>query len=344
MSPRPTALFEACVQAGIRRVVHLSAIGADANGPTAFSRTKAESEAQLATFDLDWVILRPAVVLAPVAHGGTALLRAIAAFPLVTPLVRGDSRVQIVGIDDVTDTVSRSVWPDAPSRVTWDLAHPQARPLAEVVLAIRDRLGFPPRRVVNMPPFLERIASGIADGLGWLGWRSPARSTAIAQLAAGMHGDPGPWLAATGHRPQDLPDILAGWPAGIQDRWFARLYLLKPLALAGLAVFWIGTGLVALGPGWGRGVGALLEAGLSTDVAAAMTVAGAVTDIVLGLGLVFNKTARAALLFMLLVTAAYLVLGSWFTPWLWSDPLGPLLKTAPIVIANLFALATIDER
>jgi hypothetical protein len=87
-----------------------------------------------------------------------------------------------------------------------------------------------------------------------------------------------------------------------------------------------------------------LQASLSRDLSAAMTVAGAITDIVLGLGLIFNKTARSALLFMLLVTAAYLVLGSWLTPWLWTDPLGPLLKTMPIVLANLFALAIIDER
>src|SRR5262245_32996943 len=37
------ALFDACAQAGIRRVVHISAIGASAEGPTAFARTKAQA-------------------------------------------------------------------------------------------------------------------------------------------------------------------------------------------------------------------------------------------------------------------------------------------------------------
>ena len=81
------ALFDACRQAGIRRVVHISAIGAERDGPTGFSRTKAAAEAHLAALDLDWVILRPGLVLAPEVHGGTAMLRALAAFPLVTPLV-----------------------------------------------------------------------------------------------------------------------------------------------------------------------------------------------------------------------------------------------------------------
>src|SRR5262244_3173351 len=38
------ALFDACVRAGIRRVVHVSAIGADAAGPTPFARTKARAD------------------------------------------------------------------------------------------------------------------------------------------------------------------------------------------------------------------------------------------------------------------------------------------------------------
>ena len=48
-----------------------------------FSRTKAQSEAYLAQLDLDGVILRPALVLAPAAYGGTAMLRGLAGLPWV---------------------------------------------------------------------------------------------------------------------------------------------------------------------------------------------------------------------------------------------------------------------
>ena len=43
-----------------------------------------------------------------------------------------------------------------------------------------------------------RLVSAAADAIGWLGWRSPARSTAMAQLTAGVIGDPAAWIAATG--------------------------------------------------------------------------------------------------------------------------------------------------
>src|SRR5688500_7970992 len=55
----PRALFEACEAAGVRRVVHLSAIGVDRGTPSAFSRTKLEGDEGLMARDLDWVILRP---------------------------------------------------------------------------------------------------------------------------------------------------------------------------------------------------------------------------------------------------------------------------------------------
>src|SRR5258705_190920 len=57
------ALFEACLKLGIRRVIHVSAIGASDVGATKFSRTKAAADMFLARLDLDWVILRPALAL-----------------------------------------------------------------------------------------------------------------------------------------------------------------------------------------------------------------------------------------------------------------------------------------
>ncbi|ACL62423.1 NAD(P)H-binding protein [Methylobacterium nodulans] len=77
------ALFLACEAAGIRRVVQISAVGASPSATTAFMRTQAEADGTLSRLDLDWTILRPGLVLAPAAYGGTALLRALASIPVV---------------------------------------------------------------------------------------------------------------------------------------------------------------------------------------------------------------------------------------------------------------------
>ncbi len=338
------ALFEACEAAGISRVVHVSAIGAEPDAPTEFARSKAVAEAGLAKRDLDWAILRPALVLSPLAYGGTALLRGIAAFPFATPLIAGNAQMQIVDIDDLAETVALCLRPDAPSKVRWDIAHPHVHSLGAIVAALTGWLGLRPRPFLDLPDWFGRLVSRAADALGWLGWRSPARSTAIAQLSAGVVGDPAPWMAATGIEPADLATTLARHPAGVEERWFARLYLLKPIAVGGLALFWIATGLNALGPGWDAALGHLAAAGFSSAPATATLVAGSLFDVTMGLLLLQQRTARPALLVMLAATALYLIVGTVTAPGLWVDPLGPYLKIVPMLLATLFTLAIIDER
>jgi uncharacterized protein YbjT (DUF2867 family) len=338
------ALFEACARTGIRRVIHISAVGATAAGPTEFARSKGAAEDRLAALDLDWVILRPALVLSPMAYGGTAMLRALAALPGIVAIVGADSRLQVVASDDVARTVAFCLAPGAPARVRWDLAHPQLLTLAEIVAALRQWLGLRSARIVCIPPFLGRVIAGTADVLGWLGWRSPARSTALVMLAAGVVGEPAPWIAATGRAPMSLAQILAAQPASVQDRWFARLYPLKPLAIAGLALFWLASGIIGLGPGRTAAMALLSDAGVPNPIAAVAEIGGSLADIALGIAVTMRASARAALYGMLVVTGLYVVAASVLVPGLWLDPLGPLVKALPVVLASLFTLAILDER
>jgi len=337
------ALFDACVRTGVKRIVHVSAIGASPEGPSAFSRTKAAAEAHLQRLALDWVILRPALVLGAAAYGGTALLRGIAAFPGIVPVIAADSRIQVLSLDDLAETVAWSLKPGAPSRVVWDVAHPQVHALAALVLAMRGWLGFAPCRVLRLPDGAGRVVAAIADASGWLGWRSPARSTAFAQLSAGVVGDPAAWMAATGVRPKSLNEILAARPASVQDRWFARLYLLKPLAVVGLAAMAIGSGAAQLAS---RRNGAAATADASMTAFTLHTVAGlvyGVLAILVGLGLLARTTARPALMALVVLALVHVVDGG---PGSWSLGHLPLaaISAIPIVLAALLTLAIADER
>jgi uncharacterized protein YbjT (DUF2867 family) len=339
-----TALFAACERAGVRRVVHISAIGASRSAPTLFARSKAEAEDDLMGRYLDWAILRPGLVLAPAVYGGTAMLRGLAGLPLVTPLIEPDARLQVVSVDDVAETVALCLQPKAKLNVKWDVAHPQVHTLGTIVAALRGWLGFPPRRLIRVPRALGVMIAACADVLGYLGWRSPARSTALRQLAAGVIGESTPWIAATGIKPKSFDDILAQQPSSVADRWFARLYLLKPLAIAGLALFWLLTGMISLGPGRAAAISHLTAAGFSPAVAGPILVAGSFFDYLLGIALLVRVLTRPVLLVMLAATAIYLAVGSVLAPQLWLDPLGPFLKIIPVLLATLFTLAILDER
>lgn len=62
-------LYTACESAGVRRVILFSAIGTTRDAPSEFSRTKREGEAILMARDLDWVVLRPSIVVGRAAYG-----------------------------------------------------------------------------------------------------------------------------------------------------------------------------------------------------------------------------------------------------------------------------------
>ena len=134
----------------MRRVIHLSAIGVDRETPSEFSRTKAVDDKILMATGLDWVILRPSVVMGRGAYGGSALFRGLAALPVI-PRVPDAGPLQVVHLDDVVVTILWSLRPDAPARIALELAGPERLAFDDVVAAFRQWLGCMPARRVTCP-------------------------------------------------------------------------------------------------------------------------------------------------------------------------------------------------
>ena len=336
------ALFAACEQAGVRRVIHVSALGVE-RAATEFSHSKLQGDETLRARNLDWVILRPSVVVGRAAYGGSAQLRALAALPIL-PLLPGTGLLQVVYLDDLTRTILFFLKPDAPARMVLDIVGPQRLSLSEIVAAYRAWLGFRPARTVALPPWLAGLMFRLGDAVSWLGWRPPMRTTAQREMSHGNTGDPGRWTHLTGIRPQQLADALRAESASVQEHWFAKLYFLKALGLVIFALFWIGTGLLSLGPGFTIGKGLLEEGGAAPWLASLGVIAGALADIAIGVGIAVRRTARRALYAALAISLLYLIVGTILVPRLWGDPLGPMLKIFPIMVLNLMLLAVLDDR
>ncbi|MFN3537800.1 MAG: SDR family oxidoreductase [Brevundimonas sp.] len=336
-------LLKGCAAAGIKRYVHISAAGLAEDRTTAFNRTKLAGEAAVRASGLNWIILRPGLVLAPTAYGGSALLRALAAFPFAIPAAWPERVVQVIGMTDLGRAVEAALRPDAPRSLIVDVLHEERLPLGDLLRRLRRWLGHAPAPVLTVPGGLARLSGRGADALGWLGWRSPMRTASLAQLRMGVTGD---GVAAERHlgvAPGSLDAILNAGPAGVQDRWFAGLYLMKPALIGILAVFWFVSGVIGL-VARDSAEAVLIAAGLSDDFSRAAVVGGSFADLALGAAVLFRPWTRPALWGMIAVTAAYLMGATVFRPDLWLDPLGPLLKTLPAAVLALVALAILDER
>jgi hypothetical protein len=213
----------------------------------------------------------------------------------------------------------------------------------EVIAAFRTRFGGP-RPLLRLPAWLMSLGALAGDLAAWLGWSPPIRTTALKELRRGVTGDAGGWSAATGIEPASLAAALAAIPASVQESWFARLYLAKPLVIGGLALFWLISGGVALGPGHRAAVAVLTAQSTPLGWAAGLTIATALADVAIGLGIAFRRSCRAALLAGLALAIGYLLAASVIAPQLWADPLGPLVKIGPILVLMLVALAILPER
>jgi hypothetical protein len=322
--------------------------GDTADDHTAFSVTKRRAERMIADSGLSHVILRPGFVFAPATYGGSALLRALATTPFDLPAGLAERPFRTVGVADITATVAHLArrWREgrAPLAVTWDLLSPRAETLGWVLSQLRNWLGLAPRWRITLPLPLLKLGALGGDAVSWLGWRPPIRTTALAELQRGMEGDPRPWLAETGIAPRPLPDVLRQRPPGVQENWFARLYLLKAALLAGLVIFWCASAAIALGPAYAEAVAILTSHGFAAGPAHVATIAGSVMDFSVGIAIAFRRTSRWGLRAGIAVSLFYMVSAAILTPDLWVEPLGALVKTFPAIILMMVGLAIADER
>nr|MBA2402676.1 NAD(P)H-binding protein [Bradyrhizobium sp.] len=215
------------------RFVHISIPGTADEDRTAFSTTKREAERLIAASGIPYAILRPGFVVAPAAYGGSAMLRALAAFPLQLPGDESATPFQPVAVEDISATIgwlaARDIGDASANAVTWDLMQPQPITLGNVIDQFRWSFGTSRWPRITLPGFLLNLGARAGDLANRLGWMPPMRSTAIAELRRGVTGDPAGWMEATGIVPKTLAQAVGGHAATIQDKWFARLFLVKAL-------------------------------------------------------------------------------------------------------------------
>ncbi len=333
------SLYEAAKAVGGRRIVQISARTDGVASGLPFLATKRRADEALAASGLPFVILRPALVIGRNAHGGTALLRSLSSFPGLLPLIHAESPVETVSLDDVATAVSLVVDGTIPAGSDLDLAAEQTMTLSDLVQHHRTWLGLPAARVIALPPPLTRPVAWAADLAGRLGWRSPLRSTAMTVMSEGVRSTR---AKPAGLVLADAAETLAAYPSGVQDLWFARLYLLKPVVILTLSLFWLLSGLIPLLDV--KAAAAHFPPAIPVSFALAMTVATCLLDILLGSAVLIRPHARKAMLAMIVTSLAYLAGGTLLEPQLWLDPLGVLVKVLPSITLTLVSLAILDER
>ncbi|WP_257167663.1 SDR family oxidoreductase [Bradyrhizobium sp. SRS-191] len=330
------------------RLIHISIPGTADEDHTAFATTKREAERLIAASGIPHAILRPGFVIAPSAYGGSAMLRALAAFPVDLPAKDAATPFQPVDVADIAATIAwlaaRRLDEDATRAVSWDLMQPEPVTLGDVIAAFRRSFGTTKWPRITVPEPLVDLGAVAGDLSSLLGWMPPMRRTAIAELRRGVRGDPAPWIAATGIAPTQLCEAVSAQGATIQDKWFARLFLIKALIIASLVLFWVASGSIALFISFPATTAILTTRGWPEGFAISFAAITSMMDISVGVLIAFRKTAVFGLAAGIFVSLGYMLGCAVLTPDLWLEPLGALVKTGPAIVLMLVALMMMDNR
>ncbi|WP_050985694.1 NAD-dependent epimerase/dehydratase family protein [Rubrivivax gelatinosus] len=175
----PVALFEACAAAGVRRVVQLSALGADDEAESGFHRSKHAADRRLLALPLDACVVMPSLVFGEGGASSAAFLT-WASLPVLPLPAGGRQAIQPVHVDEVVAALVVLI--EAPPgrwrgrRIA--LVGPEPTTLAAYLQGLRAGLGLAPARTVTVPAPLRHRA---------------ARPRRLAHAAAGQHRRrPGP--------------------------------------------------------------------------------------------------------------------------------------------------------
>ncbi len=158
----PLHIIAACRGAGVRRLVHMSALGASRNAPSEYLRSKGVGEdAMLAADDLAVTVFRPSVVFGPEDRFLNLFAR-LAAFSPVLPLACPAARFQPVFVGDVAQALTRSLDERDAAGRSYDLAGPREYSLREIARYVC-RLSGRRRLVVGLGDRLSRLQAAVME-------------------------------------------------------------------------------------------------------------------------------------------------------------------------------------
>jgi uncharacterized protein YbjT (DUF2867 family) len=332
----PRALFAACADAGVSRVIQVSALGADQDAVSAYHISKRKADDFLAALPVSSVIVQPSLVYGP---GGESarLFDTLATLPLIPLPGDGLQRIQPIHLSDLVACIvallGRDRW--RTGRVALVGAEPMT--LRGYLETLGRALGRSHVRFMSIP----RSWVGAVASFGKIAPGALLDNETLAMLERGNIADVADTERLLGTKPRSAAHFIPRRVAPSARR-HAQLNWLLPVLRLTVATMWIVTGIVSLAVFPIADSFALLaRTGITGNLATAALIGAAVLDIALG---VATLAAPSRILWwcqIVLILAYTLIISVWL-PEFWAHPYGPVLKNLPI-LAALLLLTSLEE-
>jgi len=198
---------QAAAAAGVPALVHLSALGADPEAPSAYGRSKGEGEAAVRAAFPAAAILRPGIAFGPEDAFVNRLARMAQLLP-VLPVIRPSWKLQPVHVADLGKAVAKAALdPASYAGRTYELAGPQVMSMAELSTWLCGAIG----RERPLAPIPDPVARLIARFGGWLPGAPLTWNQWLMMTRDNVADGDAPGFEAFAIRPAPLAAVADGW-------------------------------------------------------------------------------------------------------------------------------------
>jgi len=192
----PQVIAQACQSSGLKRLIHISALGASLDGPSLYQRSKAQGEAVLQQAGLALTVLQPSVIFGN-DDKFLNLFAQLQQIAPVVPLAGASTRFQAVWVEDVAAAVAHCVMQASTAGQTYEVCGPDIMTLKELVQKSGQWAGVRGGK--------GRWVFGIPHALAWL-------QACLMELAPGQ-----PLMSRDNLRSMQVDNIASGKALGLQD-------------------------------------------------------------------------------------------------------------------------------
>ena len=329
----PIILFDACQEAGVKKVIHISALGTQ-EGTTAYHVSKNRADEYLRALGLDYAILYPSIVYGDDGKS-TALFQALAMLPFLPIVGDGQQVLQPIALEDLLVTVKRAIYSKEKS-IELDLVGAKSMTYEELLKGFRSWLGLKPTRSVSVPTFGTNLVGKILD--------EPTVSLDnIKMLNEGSSASIEPLKNFLNYTPASMQERLFSVKAHNAQKLYASLYFMRPLLRWVIGFVWIWSGIVSafLYP-QPLAFELLHEIGVPVGLDVPLLYFASFLDILIGILTIVGYRLQTILSLQLLVIGVYTLLLTFLAPYHWLHPFGPVLKNLPLMV-SIYILMKLEK-
>ncbi len=335
----PCALFRACEISDVKKVIQVSALGADESAISEYHLSKKAADDLLSKTKLDWTILMPSIVYGPRAKS-MAFFKALSSLPVIPIVGLGDQPIQPIHINDVIHSVQQIIESNTPSQKRIELAGPEQITMRELYAKLRKWLHLSKPHFLSIP---YTVSLYLARWSGFLG-STPINEAAEDMLRQGNTGKRDHYTEVFGHTPISFDQVLAETPAQESDQWHAGLYILRPFLRISIAFVWLFTGIIsAFVIPVETSYAMMAKAGIGGILSPIILYGASVVDVLLGIAILFRLQPVLMCNLQILIILLYTAIITVSQPDQWLHPFGPVSKNFPLIISILI-LTVMEKR